>query len=221
MRTVCLTTFFLAAASVAFGQLDSDTITIQASRSTNFTPDQIAFNVAVAADPATSLDQVVAALASSGVTAANLSGLSGAQDVHSPLQWTFSLAVPFAKMKATIAALTALQQSFAQNPGSMTLAFAVQGLQYSMQLIQTQTCAAKDLFADALAQAQPLATLAGLAIGPVVALSDGSVAVGQFAFGQLNAVGYAIPNSLIRAWYNPGSPPGCYLAVTFQLLRYQ
>jgi hypothetical protein len=159
----------------------------------------------------------VASLANSGITAANLSGLSGAQDVHSPLQWTFSLAVPFAKMKATIATLTALQQSIAQDTGGMTLGFGVQGIRYSPGSIQSQTCAAKDLFADALAQAQALATMAGLAVGPVVSLSDGSSVASSLSFTQAPAFRLG---DFFNAWFNP-TPPGCYLQVKFKLLRYQ
>jgi hypothetical protein len=218
MRTVCgAATLFLAATSLAFGQLDSDTITIQASRSTNVMPDQIGFYISVSADPSTGLDQVVAALASSRITAANLSGLTGAQDARSPLQWSFNLAVPFAKMKAMIATLTALQQSIAQDTGGMTLGFGVQGIRYSPGSIQSQTCAAKDLFADALAQAQALATMAGLAVGPVVSLSDGSSVASSLSFTQAPAFRLG---DFFNAWFNP-TPPGCYLQVKFKLLRYQ
>jgi uncharacterized protein YggE len=218
MRATCLTVLFFVTASLAFGQLDSGTITIQASRSANYTPDQISFNVSVTADPATSLDQVVASLANSGVTAANLSGLSGAQDVHSPLQWSFTLAVPFAKMKATVAALTALQQSIVQDSGGMTLAFGVQGIRYSTASIQSQTCAAKDLFADALAQAQALATAAGLAVGPVVAISDGSSVTASASI--FYAPTFRIGDFYNSSWVSP-TPSGCYLVITFSLLRYQ
>ena len=66
-----------------------------------------------------------------------------------------------------------------------------------------------------------LATLAGLAIGPVVALSDGSAAVSQFTPpAYAVSVLFARSDFLIGNWINPAAAPGCYMAVTFQLLRY-
>jgi hypothetical protein len=108
MRRFFLTTLFLTSASLVFGQLDSDTVTIQASRSVNLTPDQVVFSVSVSAAPTTGLDQIVAALANSGITASNFVGVTGGTGSQSPLQWMFSLVAPLTKIKATIAPLTAL-----------------------------------------------------------------------------------------------------------------
>jgi uncharacterized protein YggE len=208
MRTFCLIALFLTSASLLFGQLDSDTVTIQASRSVNLTPDQIIFTVSVSAGPTTSLDQIAAALANSGIAASNFVGVTGGADNQSPLQWLFTLAAPLSKIKATIATLTALQQSIAQNNSGLTLMFQVQGTQFSPESIQSQTCAAKDLVAAAQTQAQNVAAVAGLYVGSIVAISDGSstAAVQTFAVTGL--------------WYNP-RPPGCFLEVKFKLLRYQ
>src|SRR5580704_5775267 len=115
MRRFFLTALFLTSASLVFGQLDSDTVTIQASRYANLTPDQVVFTVSVSAGPTTSLDQIVAALANSGITESHFVGVTGGTDNQSPLQWLFTLAAPLTKIKSTIATLTALQQSIAQN----------------------------------------------------------------------------------------------------------
>lgn len=218
MRTSCLIALVLTSASLVFGQLDSDTVTIQASRYANLRPDQVVFSVSVTASSNTSLDQIVAALANSGITtASNFVGVTGGTDNQSPLQWLFSLAAPLAKIKATVASLTALQQSIAQNNSGITLSFQVQGSQVSSDLFQSQVCAAKDLVADAQTQAQNVAVAAGLAIGPIVAISDGSSAAGTFTF---TAPVSRLGDFSGLSWFNP-TPPGCYLEIKFKLLRYQ
>jgi uncharacterized protein YggE len=220
MQQFLLITLALANASLVFAQLDTNTITIQASRSVNLTPDQIIFSVSISADSNTSLDQIVAALSNSGIAAANFAGVTGGTDNQSLLQWLFTLAAPLAKMKATIASLTALQQSIARSNSGMTLAFQVQGSRVSPESIQSQACSIADLVADAQTQAQSVAAAAGLAIGPIVAISDGSssaaaptfVRAGDFLIGN-----WINPTGL---WYNPRAP-GCSLEVKFKLLRYQ
>ena len=223
MRLFLLTALALISASLLFGQLESDTVTIQASRSVNLTPDQAAFYVSVTADPTTSLDQIVAALSGVGITASNFSSVYGGIGNQSSLQWSFTLATPFSKMKTTIASLTALQRSIGQNNSGRTLEFQVQGTQVSAQAIQSQASAVKDLVADAQAQAQNLAAAAGLAIGPVVSISDGNSLAGTTSYAVY--AGTTIPNerlslSSFLLWYTT-SPPGCYLEVKFKLLRYQ
>jgi hypothetical protein len=212
MRTSCLIALILTSASLLFGQLDSDTVTIQASRSGNLAPNEVVFSVSVSG-PNISLDQAVAALSSSGITAANFAGVTGGTNLQSPLQWMFSLAAPLAKIKATVASLTALQQSIAQNNSGMTLSFQVQGSQVSSDSIQSQACAAKGLVADAQTQAQNVAAAAGLAIGPIIAISDGSSSAAAPTFARVGD--FSVGN-----WINP-TPPGCYLEVKFKLLRYQ
>jgi hypothetical protein len=213
-----LTILYLIGASLLFGQLDSDTVTIQTSRSITLTPDQAAFYVAVGASPATSLDQIVAALAPTGINASNFTSMNS--DNRS-LQWSFRLAVPFTKTTGTIASLIALQQSIGQNNSGMSLMFQIQGTQVSAQAIQSHTCAAKDLVADAQAQAQNVAAAAGLYIGPILAISDGSsIPAAQGYFGITSV--YAVQASWVNPFLGyPTTPSGCYLEVKFKLLRYQ
>src|ERR1700682_1639233 len=59
---------FVLSVSLAYGQLDSNSITITASRNTAVEPDQVVFSVGVSAGLNSSLDDVLAALAGSGIT---------------------------------------------------------------------------------------------------------------------------------------------------------
>jgi hypothetical protein len=222
MRNFWLTALLLTSASLAFGQLETDTITIQASRFVSPTPDQVSFYISVVAGPASSLDQIVAALSGLGITASNLSNMYGAMDNQSSLQWSFTLAVPLTKINATIALLITLQQSMVKNNSGMSLTFQLQGAYVSSEAYQSQSCSAKDLVADAQAQAQKVAAAAGFAVGSIIAISDGSSSAtavytfaarsGDFAFANwINPTGF---------WFNTAAP-SCTIEVKFKLLRYQ
>jgi hypothetical protein len=217
MRNVWLTGLFLAIASLVYGQLETDTITIQASRFVSPAPDQVSFYITVSADPTSSLDQIVAALSGLGVTASNLSGMYGAMGNQSSLQWSFTLATPLSKMTATIASLIALQQSMVKNNSGMSLTFQLQsGAYVSPEACQSQSCSTKDLVGDAQAQAQNVAAAAGFAVGPIIKISDGSSATTPaYVPNAVFSVGLA---SVLFAY--PTTPSGCSLEVKFKLLRY-
>jgi hypothetical protein len=214
--------FFLLISSVpaAFAQLDSNSVTVSAIRSVTQQPDQVLFAVTVQSGLNTSLDDVVAALQGSGITAANFSGVSmGAnlvlnlQPTMAPplLQWIFALPAPLAKIKDTIATLTALQKGIAQQNNGLTLSFNVQGTQVSAQSQQSHVCPTADLLADATTQAQKLAAAAGLSLGSVLAMSGGT----------------SVPNGVVSAsvtgllsFAPPVLPSVCSMTVKFALLRY-
>ena len=220
MRTLCFTTCLLSAESLAFCQLESDTITIQATRPMSFQtlqPDQVVFNVTVNSPLNAGLDDVLAAVQSSGITSANFSNLSNSGDNRAPLQWWFSLTVPIAKWKATVTLLTALQQSINKNNSGMQLSFGVQILRSSTASSQAQSCSPADLVADAQAQAQKVAAAAGLFVGQIVAISD------QSSLPALTIAPYAerVGAFSLNVWYSTPAMPNCVAEVKFKLLRYQ
>jgi uncharacterized protein YggE len=160
---------------------------VTASRaSSNTQPEQAVFNVTVGSGLDTTLDQVVAALSGSGITAANLVGISGQStsptDTNpttttttcsyqscSPLAWTFQLTAQLSKLGATTAALTSLQNTIAQKKNGLSLGFGLQYTQVSPQ--PTQNCDFASLLADARTQAQKEAGPAGLSVGAIVGIT--------------------------------------------------
>ena len=213
-------TFFLLILSVpaAFGQLDSNSVTVTAGRSLAQQPDQVLFGITVQSGFNTSLDEVVAALHGSGITAANFAGMStgpnpilSASPVVQSLQWVFSLPVPLAKIKDTIATLTALQKNIAQQNNGLMLSFNVQGTQVSAQAQQAHPCVPSDLLADARAQAQKLADAAGLSLGAVLAMASGTSAPSGVAATSIAGLLLSAP---------PVLPSVCSMTVKFALLRY-
>jgi uncharacterized protein YggE len=223
--------FFLLILSVpaAFAQLDSNSVTVSATRSMSQQPDQVLFAVSVQSGLNTSLDDVVTALQGSGITAANFSGVSvgpnvifagvGPQPVPPstivapPMQWIFALPAPLAKIKDTIAMLTALQKSIALQNNGLMLSFNVQGAQVSTQAQQSHVCPTSDLLADATTQGQKLAAAAGLSLGSVLAMASGTSVSGS--------VGTPIAVSAVLSFAPPVLPSVCSMIVKFALLRFQ
>ncbi len=172
---------FLMSSALGFAQLVPNSITVTATRTINLSPDQVNFSVTVAAPLTTTLDQIVAAVAGAGVTAQNLSSVGPASilvftgNVSMPapmLDWMFTSQVPLAQLKTTIAMLTNLQNTIAQNNSGLSLSFSVSGLQVSQQLQQAQTCSLSGLISDAQTEAQQIASAGGLGLNGISALSS-------------------------------------------------
>jgi hypothetical protein len=210
----------VVSASLAFAQLDSNSITVNASRSAALQPDQALFVVSVQSDLNTSLNDVLAALQGSGITSANFAGVSSnsgftiSSGPSQTLQWAFALPVPLAKTKDTVAALTALQQNIAQNNKSLKLSFSIQGTQVSQQLQQSQTCSIPDLLADARTQAQKLADAGGVTLGAILAMSSPASSSALAIPQQIVAVGSFVSTSTF-------TPAPCALTVKFAVTRFQ
>jgi uncharacterized protein YggE len=209
----------VVSASLAFAQLDSNSITVSASRSANLQPDQALFGVFVQSDLNTSLNDVLAALQGSGITSANFTGVSSyslnwnGATLPRTIQWAFGFPVPLTKTKDTVAALTALQQNIAQNNKSLALSFSIQGTQVSQQLQQSQTCSIADLLSDARSQAQKLADAGGVTLGTILAMSSPTSSVATAA-RQAYPLNTGISSS-------PAFAPPCVVTVKFAVMRFQ
>jgi hypothetical protein len=233
MRAILLLFAFEAS---AFGQLDNNVITVTASRNVNTPVDQAALVAYATADFNMTLDDVVAALKSTGITAANLSFVGPSQSdtfaagfpttagvaADSTTEWGFALQIPFSALTQTLSAFASVQTSLAKSAGSMTLDYYVQGAQSSPQAA-ANSCPYPAVFADARAQAERVATAAGLALGPVVAMTDGSQSIGlQSIAGTAAGIPttiYLLGTSFSGAVQGimSGLTPNCALVVQFKL----
>lgn len=181
MRTFPLILALVVSLSAAFAQLDSNSITVTASRGpSSGPPDQALFGVVVTSGVDTNLDDVIALLPGTGISAANLQALDEYQIYNGssgpPLEtinWRFSFTAPLAKNKDTIATLTNLQATIAKNNNGVTMSFSIQGTQTS---VQPQICSQSDLLTDARTQAQKLADGAGVSVGNILAMSSSTYA---------------------------------------------
>jgi uncharacterized protein YggE len=174
--------------SGAFAQLDSNSITVSASTNATLQPDQVVFAVSVGSTINTSLDDVLAALQGSGITAANFSGVSTQGQTIATLgtlpltlaptlSWSFTLPAPLANIKATVASLTTVEQNITRLKNGLMMSFSIIGTQVSQQLAQSQTCSLSGLITAATTQAQNLAAVSGFTLGTILALSSSTSSV--------------------------------------------
>ncbi|HLH41765.1 MAG TPA: SIMPL domain-containing protein [Bryobacteraceae bacterium] len=164
------------APALLLGQLNSNTVTVTASQNSDSQPDQAIFNVTVNAGIDKSLDDIVKALASVGISTANLAGITYQSNLAaltsgaaSTVGWTFQLPVALSMQKQTLASLAALEQTIAQADNGLSLSFSLAGIQNSDP--QTQNCNYSTLIANAQAQAQQLASAAGSAANRITGIS--------------------------------------------------
>jgi uncharacterized protein YggE len=207
MRNIILTGLLLASAILAYGQLDSNSVTITASRNLSVPADQAILSMSVTTPATTTLDEVLAALAGQGVTTANLTGAS----TDTSVTWNFTLSVPVSGLAATLNFLS----NFQKNNAALQFTFSVAGAQASPAALAAQPCPFSDLFSDAQTQARDIAATMGRTIGPVLALTEGvPQRVPQTASG--NVIPVALISSF-RIGYNTPQTIPCSIAVKFAL----
>ena len=172
------------------GQLNSNTVTVTASQNSSSQPDQAIFNVTVGSGTDKGLDDILKSVASVGISAANLTGITFPPLQTNPpqLDWLFQLPVGLSAVKQTTASFVALQKSIAQAGGS--LSFSLGGTQSSGT--QTQSCDFAGLIANAQAQAQSSAAAAGSAVGRIVGIAGStSQGVGNCSITLTFGLGYS------------------------------
>ncbi len=185
-------------------------------------PDQAIFAVTVQSGINTGLDDVLAALQGSGITAANLSGVSTIGQLcatvfvqsASDIAWAFSLSAPLTNTKATVASLSGLQQNIAKLNNGLTLSFSIVGNAVSQQLAQSQTCSLSGLIANATTKAQALAGAANLSVGRILAISSAT------SNGVSNSAGLYAVLSSVQVYAPSATAPPCAVTVKFALTGY-
>ena len=164
--------------AIGDAQVTSGSVTVTASRTTNLQPDQALFAVTVTTPLTSSRDDALNALGGSGITLANLTGVMtttlypSTGPTQNILQWTFNLPVAISDMKTTVALLNSVAQGLAKKNNGLSISFGVQATQVSPQLQQSMPCPVAGLLSDARAQAQSLASAAGMNVGSVLAMSS-------------------------------------------------
>lgn len=209
--------------SLAFAQLETNTVTVNASRNVSGVPDQVVLGIVLRTDASATLSQVVARLEGTGVTAADLVYLSTRQNSagDSPsLNWSFGLVVPFSRMKDTTATLAQLRGKLGLFHDEPMLVFSPIRDRWSDDA-QIQACPLTTLVSDARRQAEGLASAAGMRLGGILSLSDQT----DDFIGQIGVAGGGFPpygkvNDLddLRAHVSPTPRRPCLMQVQFRLL---
>lgn len=213
---------FLAAAA-AFGQ-SANVLTITASRQLNIQPDQVSMTVYVDSDPSQTLDSVLAALPGTKIAATDLSNVSMlAYSANPELEWVFRPTVPFSDLNSVTAVLGALQTK-----SPIRVSYFYLNATASPEAMASQPCPYPSLINDAQAQAGKLAAAAGVTLGPIVSLEQGS-AVGAGNPFLVSALGFADlllappvtiydpATTSLSGLLAPSSAPTCTLTVQFKL----
>jgi hypothetical protein len=219
MRTI----LFLALAAPVFAQIDDHTLTISVSRNVTATPDQVVFDVSVASPADAALADVVGLLAGTGITASNLSYISGREIVD----WNFELVTPFSAMKETIAALTAAKQRIGSKTGVPSMQFRVVS-QRTSAAAQSAACPLTSLVSDARKEADRIASASGVKLAGIVGLSESLRTTVAATFLSAAYIGI----SRAGIWFDPSTsaaslgllgvtapaPNACSMVVQFRLL---
>ncbi|HJT86737.1 MAG TPA: hypothetical protein VJ732_02750 [Bryobacteraceae bacterium] len=209
-----------------------DFLTITASRPADIPLDQVRIILNINSDPTLGLDDVTNALAAAGITGTTFSSLNTNSTVtggtppqpRQVLDWSFTLYTPLANLKGALAPIVAAQQPIAKNHSGLSLSFGVQGPVAAAAAQPSQSCPVADLLADAQAQAQNVATAAGVSVGPIATISGGNAVpagIGtsgifvpaQAQIGIVSAIGVS---SFLLGPITP--PAACSLTVQFQLI---
>lgn len=217
MRTLAL---LVLCAATCLAQLDDNTISVTASRTVVFQPDQALVRVILGTSTDSALDEILAILDGTGFTAADLVSANTSAYYDGELtSWQFSKAIPFSSLKTLLPRLAAIQQSHRQN-GSTAAVFYYDVSGQTSQLA-AQACPFPTLISDARTQAQQIAAAAGARIGTVVSMSQGGAA--SVPNPWFDAPTFATPASQGAAtsmiWSQSSASPGCSMTVQFQLLR--
>lgn len=198
-------------------ELDSNTLTITASRTFNIVPDQALIWVGVGSTQVLTPDTAAAFLQGSGITADNLTGVSSG---IGGTTWYFSLAVPWSNLKDTLTALASDQRKTGPRA---SIDYSVQQAQVSPSLQAAQGCVYPALVADARAQAQKVAAAAGVTVHEIVGLSDGTVQAPVPTFAALIPV-FSLGSVRSGVFVNPFGLSGfpapsssCSITVQFRI----
>jgi hypothetical protein len=205
----------LLASAAAFAQLDNDTITITALQPDPGQTYQASVSVCLAAEIGTGLDEVLAPLHGLGISERNLVSAGGVQGWYCPytepsekpyVWWQFAYSAPLRTIQQTFATLAQTKASL--RPG-LYLAYAVE-----RDWSAAPECAVPTLLSQARRHAENVAAAAGLRVGAVVALSDGTVDVSYGSVGA-SASALAAANMITTTV----SVARCQVIAQFKLLR--
>jgi len=206
----------LLVSTAAFAQLDNDTITITALQAVSGQRDEASVSVCLVAEIGTGLDEVLATLQGLGVSERNLVEAGAERGWYCPypepwknfVWWQFTYSTPVTRIQETFGALARTTTSL--SPG-LYLGYGVE-----RDSSAAPECAVPTLLSQARRQAENVAAAAGLRVGPILALSDGTVDPTYVGVGaSIGSPALAQAGAMIRQVLTPA----CQVIAQFKLLR--
>jgi hypothetical protein len=216
MRTLWLSILLAAFCPPTLAQLESDFLTVAATRSIGLQPDQAVITISVPSGLDGSLEEILGIVADAGITEADFSDVTVMNEWFRStlrLRWDFNLSVPIAQLQDTISSLRGLG-----------LTYALRGVQVSQEKRASEQCPRADLIADATAQARKMALAAAVSLGPILSVADGGAvggAVGAVLVPAIASRRGDFSVGVIAAFppLPPSQPVVCSLVVKFGLGR--
>src|ERR1700682_5171218 len=195
----------LSLASAA-AQSAGPSVTVTASKQINLPIEQAYFEVSVGSGLSTTLDQVLPVVQSLGLTANDLVGMSGPSvgfqiTTQPPNQilWSFRLVRSFAQLSQAFSEINSWSSGV--DP-KFTAAFSLASLATTEATARRLADdALPGLIADARAKAQHLADAAGLTVGPILSLTNGSIQGTVHALVPASRVGTLLSLAQIVSLY--------------------
>ncbi len=172
----------------AFAQVTMEGITTSASKTITLLPDSAVFIVDVTSASGTTVDQAVALIRDTGITATNLVGAATTQDYQFVPPGTppslrmvheFQITVPYARVKEMSDKLRAATTVVVDAGGSLSYGLSLSASDDALQLARQRVL--PDLIAELKRRADTLAGAAGLHVGSIQSISDNSYVTGVVA----------------------------------------
>jgi uncharacterized protein YggE len=215
----------------AFGQNESNSITVTASRSMDVPIEQVSYSIQVKSAIDATLSQVLQQVQSLGITANDLSGVSTTAPVlqlpipgisvvpDTPqLIWSFSFTSRFSQFQQT---LSQLRAASTPNPDrkNFTISFSIVNASATQATIdEAASRVLPDLIADARVRAKRLVDAAGLTVGVILTLSDSRSTDSAGAIGVASADILRLATTSLGGFTSPKLTVS--VSVRFAFLRY-
>ncbi len=213
MRTAFSILMFLISSCLWAQALDSNSITVSVSRSTTLRAEQANFAMSVRSGLDSNLTAIVSALTAAGIQQGDFAGVYDFSTFTNitfrdpgevrELNWQFSYSVPFSKLNETLNSLAASAIKVSSANPRLTMSFSLSGSTVSdASIAEARRKLLPGLMDDARKQAGLLADAGGLAVGQVLAITDGgsyaysSSVIPVFSVGVVASPNYAASQSI-------------------------
>lgn len=183
-----LAVLYVLLSACAFAQT-MDGLTTSASKTITLWPDNAVFVVDVTSAAGTTVDQAVAWLSGTGITATNLVGAGSTQDYLSSLtpvmrmQHEFQMTVPYPKISDMTEKLRTATRSVTAAGGNLAYGLTLTASDDALQLARQRVL--PDLITEVKRRADTLAQASGLMVGTIQAISDNSYVSGVISASRI------------------------------------
>jgi uncharacterized protein YggE len=167
---------FLILAVGGYAQVDG--ISTTASRNLTLNPDEVTFYVSLTTELGTTLEEAVASMQDTGITAKQLLGITSTPEYYGPppqtrtarVAYQFFVTHPYGRLKEVADKLETARKAVVANNGDLQFTLYVSASEKAIEDNRQQLL--PQLIAEARKKAELLANAAGMTLGPVLNVSE-------------------------------------------------